>query len=291
MIHAVADLGLRPLHRQEFPDATRRVAAWMAFDDDRALAGTFPQAYRAGARVTRVGRFEGTELVCHVVTNRVTLINPGSDLQALLIGSVATSPDHRGRGHATRILQHVLEHARSCGLDLALLWSDNWSFYRRLGFEPAGNQLEVRLHFGCTRPDRAVRRARIGDLPDLWALHEQKPLRVRRDLGAMALKLSADNMETMVLQESGTLRAYACLGKGQDFGGWWHELGGEDTDVRRLLAGAMALLDRDTATVLVPPYRAELVAGTQLPPAACALGLPLTAAGRGPFFVDGLDSI
>ena len=77
----------------------------------------------------------------------------------------------------------------------------------------------------------------------------------------------------------------------QDFGGWWHELGGEDTDVRRLLAGAMALLDRDTATVLVPPYRAELVAGTQLPPAACALGLPLTAAGRGPFFVDGLDSI
>ena len=160
-----------------------------------------------------------------------------------------------------------------------------------LGFEPAGSQREVRLHFGDTRPDPAVRRARVGDLPDILALHEQKPLRVRRDLAAMALALSAENMETMVLHEAGTLRAYACLGKGQDFGGWWHELGGCDTDVRRLLSAAMALLGRDTATVLVPPYRGELVAGAQPPPAACALALPWTAPGRDRFFVDGLDSI
>jgi N-acetylglutamate synthase-like GNAT family acetyltransferase len=208
-----------------------------------------------------------------------------------LIGSVATSPTHRGRGHATRILEQVLCRGRSAGLDLALLWSDDWGFYQRLGFEPAGSQLEVRLRFGQIRPDPAVRRARVGDLPDILALHERKPLRVRRDLATMALALSADNMETMVLDEAGTLRAYACLGKGQDFAGWWHELGGEDTDVRRLLAGSMALSGRDTATLLLPPYRSELIAGAQLPPAACALGLPWTVAGGDPFFVDGLDSI
>jgi hypothetical protein len=136
-----------------------------------------------------------------------------------------------------------------------------------------------------------VRPARVGDLPDLLDLHEQKPLRVRRDLAAMALLLSAAPMETMVLDAAGSLRAYACLGKGQDFGDWWHELGGEDADVRRLLSGAMAYLGRDTATVLVPPYRTELVAGAQIPAVACALGLSLTRAGHRPFFVDGLDSI
>ncbi|MHC4512489.1 MAG: GNAT family N-acetyltransferase [Planctomycetota bacterium] len=288
-INAVREL--RPLQQQELGEATHQVAAWMGFDSDRALTDTFPQVYRPGARVTRVGMFESGELVSHVMTSKATLMTGQGSLRALLIGSVATRPDHRGRGRATAVLEHVLGRAHSEGLDLVLLWSDQWDFYRRLGFEPVGRQLEVRLHFDNRQQDPAVRPARVGDLPDLLALHERKPLRVHRDLAAMALMLSAAPMETMVLCEAGSLQAYACLGKGQDFGGWWHELGGEDADIRRLLAGAMAHLGGDTATVLVPPYRTELVAGTQVPPAACALGLPLTMAGRGQFFVDGLDSI
>jgi len=282
---------LRPLKQQELADANHEVAAWLGLDDARALTDTFPQVYCNGARITRVGMFESSELVSHVMTAKVTLMTGEGSLRALLIGSVATRPSHRGRGHATAVLEQVLDRARSEGLDLVLLWSDQWDFYRRLGFEPMGRQLEVRLHFDNRQRDPAVRPARVGDLPALLALHERKPLRVRRELAAMALMLSAAPMETWVLDEAGGLQAYACLGKGQDFGGWWHELGGEDADVRRLLSGAMAHLGRDTATVMVPPYRTELVAGTQIPPAACALGLPLTMAGHGPFFVDGLDSI
>ncbi len=283
--------GLRPLQRSELGHANSEVASWLGLDGAHALIGTFPEAYHCRARVTRVGMFESTGLVSHVMTNKVTLATQEGSVRALLIGSVATKADHRGRGHATALLRHVLSLARSEGLDLALLWSDQWAFYRGFGFEPLGRQVEVRVRFDQHRSDPAVRPAQVGDVPALWALHERKPLRVRRDLEAMARLLSANPMRTMVLDEAGSVRAYACYGKGQDFAGWWHELGGEDIDVRRLLSGAMAQLGRHTATVLIPPYRTELVAGPQVPPVACALGLPLTTAGRAGFFVDGLDSI
>ena len=291
MIAAQAIRELRPLTQRELGNANDQVATWMGFENGRALTTTFPHVYRQGARVTRVGMFENGELVSHAMTTKAQLVSDPTNLRALLVGSVTTRPDDRGRGHATAVLEHVVGRARSEGIDLILLWSGEWDFYRRLGFEPMGHQLEVRFHFGDGRPDRAVRPARFGDLPDMLALHESKPLRVRRDLGSMALLLSATPMETVVLEEDGRLLAYACFEKGQDFSGWWHELGGEDADVRRLLAGAMAHFDRDTATVLVPPYRTDLVAGTRISPVACALGLPLTTAGRSPFFVDGLDSI
>lgn len=282
---------LRPLTRQELGDANHQVAAWMGFETERALTGTFPQVYHPGARITRVGMFENRELVSHAMTSHVHLVSDQASLRTLLVGSVVTRPVGRGRGHATAVLEHVVGRARSAGIDLILLWSGQWDFYRRLGFAPMGRQSEVRFHFGDRRMDPAVRPARFGDLPEMLALHESKPLRVRRDLASMALLLTASPMETMVLEEGGRVRAYACFGKGRDFGGWWHELGGEDAHVRRLLAGAMAHLDRDAATVLVPPYRSDLVAGTRISPVVCALGLPLTTAGRSPFFLDGLDSI
>ena len=283
----------RPLQLHELADANRRVADWMEFEGPCQLIATFPQVYRPEARTTRLGAFENTHLISHIATKKVALATPGRkrDLRALLIGSVATHPEHRGRGHATALLQHTVGRARSEGLDLALLWSERWDLYRRLGFAPAGRQREVRLHFGDARRDPAVRPARVGDVPDLLALHEQKPMRVRRGLADRALLLAADKMDTMVLAEGGHLQAYACLGKGRDLGGWWHEFGGEDKDVRRLMMGAMAHLGRDTATALVPPYRTDLVPTTASSPTACALGLPLTPAGNGEFFVDGLDSI
>jgi GNAT superfamily N-acetyltransferase len=284
---------LRPLTQEERgnEEVTCEIAAWSGLEGARTLSGTFPHVYRLEARGTRVGMFENRELVSHASTTKARLVTGQDSLRALLIGSVATRPDHRGRGHATAVLEHVVSRARSEGLDLVLLWSSQWDFYRRLGFEPVGRQLEVRLHFEDPKRDPAVRRAQVGDLPGMLALHDRKPMRVHRDLASMALLLSATPMETMVLEEDGRVRAYACFGKGQDFRGWWHEMGGEDADVRRLLSGAMAYLEQDTATVLVPPYRTDLVAGSCISPVACALGLPLTIAGRSPCFVDGLDSI
>ena len=101
-------------------------------------------------------------------------------------------------------------------------------------------------------------------------------------------------MTTLVLERAGRVVAYACLGKGADFDGWWHELGGDDERVAALLLGATARM-ADTM-VLVPPYRQELLrwlgSAVQLVnDGISALCLPLTDAGFAPVFVDGLDSI
>ena len=131
----------------------------------------------------------------------------------------------------------------------------------------------------------------LADVPDILALHERKPLRVRRDLAETALLLAAGDMTTMVLAAEEEVLAYACLGKGADFLGWWHELGGDDANVEPLLHGAMQHLGLTTSTVLMPSYRDDLLPVTTGRRGACALRLTFTETGGGDFFVDGLDSI
>ncbi len=277
------------------------VAEWMDLGSAQTLQNTFPQIYHPLAKAQHWGCMESGSMLAHLVSQQVQL-NPGQRI--LLLGSVCTRPDQRGQGLASSLIAQVCQQAQADGLDAVLLWSDRHDFYQRLGFTPVGLQYEI--PFSCpsgTNPT-GLRLAQAKDLEQLWALHQQKPMAVQRSLGQMALALMAQPMTTVVRSEAGEITAYACLGKGADLQGWWHEFGGSDPQVWLLLQEAMAWLGLKDSILMLPGYRRQLLAQVQaqaqaqvqaaatLPSALpSALGLDLRGGCPSELFLDGLDSI
>ena len=287
---------IRPVAPSELPDTAKSLSEWMKTSSDYTLQQTFPQVYRTDGQANLFGLFDDNRLLSHVAVEKVRLISPQGAFRAGLIGAVATDPEVRGRGLASRLLAEVVSQCRTQGLDAAILWSEERSFYERLGFRPAGRQEEVLIRTQPGSPIPGIRDAGLSDIIPILELHSAKSYRVERDLHDMALLLSVPGMRTMVLEHDAEIVAYACYGKGVDFPNWWHEMGGTDHDVGTLLRGAMESTGHEQAMVLLPPYRTGLKGflGTSLVSARecyCALRLELTPAGRRDFFVDGLDSI
>jgi len=61
----------------------------------------------------------------------------GSDIFRLVgLAAVFTMPEHRSRGYATQMLEHILDEVSGQGFDLVMLFSDiGIEFYARLGLE------------------------------------------------------------------------------------------------------------------------------------------------------------
>jgi GNAT superfamily N-acetyltransferase len=271
------------------------VESWLGTEGLRIdLVREYPHVFDERGRGASICARLGGRPVAHAAALDVDAVGERGPCSLTLIGSVATDPARRGRGLATAVLERTIAAARARGRDAAVLWATRDDVYRRLGFRPAGRQWEVTLSRSLAAPVDGVRPAEARDLLSMWELHERKPWRVRRTLADMALLLTIPRMTTLVLERDGRAVAYACHGKGSDFRGWWHELGGDDGDVLLLLSGAMAALGLDVASALLPPYRGELC--RELPvllrrSTNAALVLPLTARGEADLFVDGLDSV
>ncbi|MEM7205636.1 MAG: GNAT family N-acetyltransferase [Planctomycetota bacterium] len=278
----------------ERPAVLSELERWLGVE---GLAQTYPQAFHPLGAGQLIGVFDGDRLLSHAVTLDIQARTAaGTSVNAVLIGNVATAPHARGRGLATELLRSILGAAQSRGADAALLWSNKWDFYKRLGFAPAGVQLEAEIIARVDRVASRIRPALASDLPAIFDLHRAKPTRVERDLSALALMLSATPMQTLVLERAGAPVAYACYGKGLDFIGWWHEVGGQDSDVVELVRGAMTVLGQPSATLVLPHYRAgvrdALASDLQEErQGVVALRCPLTQRGAADLFVDGLDSI
>ncbi len=281
----------------EIPQSTTTsldaLGEWLGIPGASALADTFPPVYHplANSRRFAILDSQAARLLSHVATTEVSLHD---DSRLQFIGSVATDPAERGQGLAGKILAAVIEQATSDGFDAVVLWSDLVDYYRRFGFEPAGEQWRapIRARSQPLPAGDVVRPASAADLPALLALHERKPLRVRRSLHQLAVLLTARPMSSSVLERDGRVAAYACFDKGADFRNWWHDLGGTDEDVLTLIEAVMHRSRIADATVLIPPYRTELRRALR-PGAAepAALRLALNRRGQQPLFVDGLDSI
>lgn len=288
-------LALRAVTRAELADWHEDLSLWLLPGAPYPVQHTWPQLYRRDGHGESVGLFDGAELASHAAMRRVELVAGDRTLHAGLIGSVATHPARRGEGLASRLLRALTERGRRAKLDVLLLWAERPELYARTGFVTGPREAAIAVAADPS-PETGVRRAELADQRALHALHEAKPRRVRRSLREMSLLLSTPGMDTLVLERDGAVVAYACCGKGSDFRGWWHETGGEDADLARLLPSAMTMLGQEAAPVLLPPYRQGLVRALE---AAVVdrqdldgpMLLPLSEDLPRDFYVDGLDSI
>lgn len=75
------------------------------------------------------------ELVSSVsIFYRIMMLG-GEQVKMGAIGAVCTKPEYRGRGLASRLLQHAADFMRDHGIQISLLTSGIWSFYEKLGWQ------------------------------------------------------------------------------------------------------------------------------------------------------------
>ena len=176
------------------------------------------------------------------------------------IGSVVTAADHRGQGFSGQILNSCLEAARQDVCDFAILWTDLFDFYRKLGFELAGTEISLILEkpLTPTASFRVVEGAQI-DASALLRLYGQHPCGGLRNEEEVRRHLKIPQSRVYTAWDSNNqIKAYAVEGKGADLQGYVHEWGGE---VEALVALLAHMQRKNTATPLVvmtPPSAENL---------------------------------
>lgn len=86
--------------------------------------------------------FDDGRVVATAATHRLTQWFGGRQLPCAGIYGVATVPEYRGAGLATRTVRTLMDEARDARIPLAALYPSVLRPYRQLGFEMAGVQLE-----------------------------------------------------------------------------------------------------------------------------------------------------
>lgn len=278
------------------------------FDGAGGLLNEFPLLMGTLNRSRRLVLEEEGELVAHAAWRPLGLRSGRERLRAAGIGLVTTHRARRGRGYATRLVQHCLEQARESGTELALLFAPSRSLYRGLGFVPAGRERVTPLATDADPHDTSAR-VRVGDRRDaseLLRMLERHSLRVERTSGEFETLLATPGTYTYVLERDGRPVAYCIEGKGRDLRGVVHEWAGEPSGVAWLLRAVAKALGRSLCVLSPESEPAPLEGPSDLQPLAQVLILrpesfgsrdPAAVFGdaqtraRIPIYVWGLDSV
>ena len=177
------------------------------------------------------------KVVSHAVLKPLVIKSPHVIFKVGAIGSVVTDSGHRGQGLSTQVLQDCLKSAAEQSCDIAILWTDLFDFYRRMGFELAGTEMSfvIEDEFEALQPaglrfstDNKVSPEAIFRLYSGHSINSVRTIEETRKF----LNIPQTKVYTC-WEPDGQLAAYAIEGKGIDLGGYLHEWGGS---VPKLLA-------------------------------------------------------
>lgn len=198
------------------------------------------------------------------------------------IGAVFTPEAQRGRGHATRLVEMLLERERAAGALLAGLFSEIGSqFYERLGFRIVPlDEMTVNVTLKGGSPAMLVRSGVERDLTDMAAMHVARTAGVRfalqRDASVIHYALSKKRLlaglgppglrqvEFFVAEEGASAAAYVILSENAN--GWTlEEAGDRDPAGARIGAMLQVLMAREPAN-RTPLIRAWWPRSMPVPP-------------------------
>jgi GNAT superfamily N-acetyltransferase len=194
-------------------------------------------------------------------------------------GAVFTPEPVRGRGHATRLLEMLIDRERKAGALMASLFSEiGADFYERLGFRTIPlDEVTVTIKRKDGSPAMLVRAGEERDLANISAMHAARTADARfalcRDASAIAYALSKKRLlaglgppglrqvEFFVAEEGASAVAYVILSENAN--GWTlEEAGDRDPAGARLGAILQVLVAREPAhrTPLIRAWWPRLMA-------------------------------
>jgi predicted acetyltransferase len=254
--------GPRPLFDHELNDLVKFLstnlrpgAAW-TIKDEYPLAIT-----DSNLNNVRVIKNDG-EFLSAAVMKPMILKSPVGIFKAGAIGSVVTNPLHRNQGFSRQILDDCIAAAKAHGCDFAILWTDLFDFYRKLGFELGGTEISLSVphNFKCEEvPGLRFVNSNKVDPEAILRLYSQHTAGSVRTADEIRRFLQIPNARVYTAwDEQNRLQAYAVEGKGVDLEGYVHEWGGGVSKLLPLLRFATQDQKKDL-TIITPPHSQNLI--------------------------------
>lgn len=173
---------------------------------------------------------EDEKIISHAVLKTYIVKTPHTILKVGAIGSVVTAPEYRQQGLSTSNINKCLDLASKQECDLAILWTDQFDFYRKLGFELAGFDYSYIFNRTDAFKNKNLRFVTGNNvdpsaLMRLYSQHTVHAVRTAEDFRQF-LKIPNSNLYT-AWDQSNNLVGYAVEGKGIDLVNYIHEWSGQ----------------------------------------------------------------
>ncbi len=203
---------------------------------------------------------EDEKIVSHAVMKPMIIKTPFCIFKIAGIGSVVTDPNHRQKGLSTKNIENCMSLAKEQDCDMVILWTDQFDFYRRFGFELAGieqtyileNKIEIKnkklkfLSDAKVDPEAILK---------LYSQHTVHSVRTTEDIRHF-LKIPNSQLFT-AWNEYNQLVAYAVIGKGVDLTNYVHEWAGSVESLMDLFS-FMQQKHNQPLTIMVPAHSVNL---------------------------------
>ncbi|MFS4458418.1 GNAT family N-acetyltransferase [Bdellovibrio sp. HCB2-146] len=201
------------------------------------------------------------KVLSHAVMKPLIIKSPHVIFKVGAIGSVVTDDAARGQGLSTQIITDCLKSATEQSCDIAILWTDLFDFYRRMGFELAGSEVSFVIEEEFNVPPVNLRFSDDPKVsPDaIYRLYASHSVNSVRTIEETRKFLSIPQTKVYTAWETnGQLAAYAIEGKGVDLGGYIHEWGGSVSKLMALFAYIRAQ-KKQPYTIIVPRHSQNLI--------------------------------
>jgi GNAT superfamily N-acetyltransferase len=177
------------------------------------------------------------------------------------VGSVVTHDDYRNQGLSQNIIKDCLEALTAQNCDIAILWTNLYDFYRKMGFELAGSEISLLIEKPLLIPEsnlKIMQNNRV-DPQALYRLYNQHSVCSIRTLEDFEKFLKIPNSRLYTAwTPDGKMDAYAVEGKGADLQGYVHEWGGS-VDGIAALANHIFMTTQKPITVISPSHSQNLI--------------------------------
>ncbi len=230
-------------------------------DSGWSIEAEYPQVFtKNNLENLRIIEDQG-HVLAHAATKYIILKTHIGLLKVAAIGSVLTEPSHRNKGLSNEIMESCLASANEAGADFAILWTDLYDFYRKIGFELAGREISIVIEEAPPVGPSAVRilKSNMVSPEAILRLYQQHPCGSIRTIEDIRKNLQIPNSRVYsAWGADNQLLAYAIEGKGADLKGYIHEWGGGVSSLMPLLGHIRNDIGHPI-TVIMPPYAKNLI--------------------------------
>lgn len=242
----------------EFAQLVRFLDEQLRPNEDWSITSEYPIAFSLPNRKNIRIIAEEEKIISHAVMKYLMIKTPFGIFKVAGIGSVVTDPNHRNKGLSTKVLEACVQAAKEENCDLAILWTEIFGFYQKMGFELAGRENSFILNKDITPNNldlKCVENNQVDPiaLRKLYDSHTVATIRSAEDIKKF-LQIPNTKLYT-AWDQNNNLKAFAVEGRGADLTNYIHEWAGGTQELLALFSHIQAKYEN--GVVIISPEHSQ----------------------------------